>query len=103
MKGKVQPKEKVIATVKIRHAIMGGVVSKRVSNLLTVLELKEDYIECNKNKDAKGLTTDRIRFFVMGKELKNEDQTKLSENLTKRASWFGYFELDVIFWSDSYT
>lgn len=72
LKGKVQPKEKAIATVKIRHAIMGDVVLKRVSNLLTILELKEDYIECNKNKDAKGLTTDRVRFFVMGKELKND-------------------------------
>lgn len=51
---------------------MGDVVLKRVSNLLTILELKEDYIECNKNKDAKGLTTDRVRFFVMGKELKND-------------------------------
>jgi len=40
--------------------------------LITITELKELYIKTNKDKRAVGLTTDRIRFFVMGKELKND-------------------------------
>jgi hypothetical protein len=44
----------------------------KVSNLLTVEELKELYIKTNKDKRNVGLTIDRIRFFVMGKELKND-------------------------------
>lgn len=85
LKSKVQPKEIRIPTVKIRNAAQGDCTITKVSNLITIEELKQLYIQNNKDKRAVGLTVDRIRFFVMGKEMKNDlfvYSYEVNDNLT---------------------
>jgi hypothetical protein len=71
--------------VKIRNAAQGDCTITKVSNLITIEELKQLYIQNNKDKRAVGLTVDRIRFFVMGKEMKNDlfvYSYEVNDNLT---------------------
>jgi hypothetical protein len=57
-------------TLKARHAAKGDVQLKP-SNLMNIQDFKQLYIKALK-KNGAGLTTDKIRMFAMGKELKDE-------------------------------
>jgi hypothetical protein len=57
-------------TLKARHAVKGD-VTMNLSNLMPIVDFKQMYIEAL-GKNGEGLTTDKIRMFAMGKELKDD-------------------------------
>lgn len=56
--------------LKARHAVKGD-VNLAPSNLMSVVDFKQMYIDAL-GKNGEGLTTDKIRMFAMGKELKDD-------------------------------
>ena len=59
-------------TLKARHAAKGDVVLK-VSNLVPITEFKAMYIKAlKKEKNEDISSTDNVRMFAMGKELKDD-------------------------------
>jgi len=68
LKSKKEP-DQVQMTLKIRHAARGDIILKEVSNLMTVVDFKKEYIAQLKDDTVECAN---VRLFAMGKELKDE-------------------------------
>jgi hypothetical protein len=55
-------------TLKVRHAVRGDKILK-ISNLLPISDFKKEYISL---LGEAGISLENVRFFAMGKELKDE-------------------------------
>lgn len=72
MKAKKAPKEKNI-TIKVRNVALGD-KNVVISNSSTIEQVKEAYIEALDAavRSEKNPSVEKLRFFCLGKELKNE-------------------------------